>query len=78
MPSEEDLSRSNAAGRMEVLFHDSQQFDSCIMRWEDKYCPEPCGSADISGPCYIEVSCVLVVFLLQLYMCLLQSHRART
>ena len=50
---------SNALGHTEVFFHDGQQFDSCIMRWEDKYCPEPCGSADISGPCYIQVSCVL-------------------
>ena len=66
MPSEEDLSRNNAAGCIEVFFHDGQQFDSSIMRWEDKYCPEPCGSADISGPCYIEVSCVLCDDSLQL------------
>ena len=78
MPSEEDLSRSNAAGCMEVFFHDSQQFDSCIMRWEDKYCPELCGSADIPGPCYIEVGCVLVVSSSQIYNRLLQSHGART
>ncbi len=78
MPSEEDLSRSNAAGCMEVFFHDSQQFDSSIMRWEDRYCPEPCGWADIPGPCYIEVSCVLVVFSSQIYHHLLQSHGAKT
>ena len=78
MPSEEDLSRSNAAGCMEVFFHDSQQFDSSIMRWEDRNCPEPCGWADIPGPCYIEVSCVLVVFSSQIYHHLLQSHGAKT